>query len=381
MESKNNNLISCNYYNTNFCKSCNRLGMQERLPNLDQYLSEYSSVLRNWIVSPKPFGLRAKARLSVSGSIENPQIGILDKEFKGIELLNCPQHRSIINKFLNYLPEILTRFKLEPYNIKERKGELKSIILQTNKKEDHLRIRFVLKSENLLENIILLSDELKKFDKIKLSITVNIQPIPHQIPEGDIEHYISGDNLLWEEYNGIKICFPTQSFMQVNPEIAEKLYFKASEIVRKYDSPTVLDLFCGAGGFALSVSAYSRSVFGFEISKNSIESAKQSAKINAISNATFEVKDLQNLSEVIRELNPEIIICNPPRRGLGEKLIESILTKPPKVILYSSCNVQTFLKDYEVMKEIYDIIEITPFEMFPMTDHYELLAEFRIKAI
>ena len=353
----------CNYFDRSRCKSCSLLDPgSPRLPKLPERLIKLA---KPWQRCTTAFGSRCKAKMSVTGSKQKITIGILDQQLKGVELLECPLHSSMINCALLKLPSLL--HEVEPYSIEKKTGNLKGLILQTNQKQDHLRLRFITKDSSSIEVL----RKIKLSLDCKISTSVNIQPIPHQILEGEQELHLDGDELLWEEYNDIKIAFPAQAFMQVTPEVASKLYKTTSQIISKYKSNTVLDLFCGAGGFALNIAKNCKKVYGIELSKQAIVAAKTSANSNNLHNLEFLNSDLL---EELKDINADTVICNPPRRGLGKKVIDYLLKNKPNLIIYSSCDVLNFLKDYEALVNDYSLTEITPFEMFPLTKHFETLA-------
>lgn len=368
----------CNYY-FNKCTSCQRIPLVNRVPELPEELITLSKKVNEWNYAPSEFGLRAKARMSVSGTSSNPILGLLDSNYDGIEILSCPAHRPIINKVANLLPNLIKEEGINPYNIPSRLGELKSIILQTNKKENHIRVRFVSKNSSIKEKLSSLAEKLAIEIDSDLSVSLNIQPIPHQIPEGDQELHIYGEELLWETYGNVKIAFPAKSFMQVTPEIAEKLYTKVSNIIAELKPTSVIDLFCGAGAFTLFAAKYCDIVKSFEISHDSIDALKISAEENGFTNIEATAKDLLESNILQDNKNANVIICNPPRRGLGKNLINEIKAAMPEIIIYSSCNVETLLSDYLGIREFYAIEEITPFEMFPLTNHFEVLAVMKKK--
>jgi len=364
---------NCDNFDKNICKSCSLLPSVSSLPLIPDELRKLTASTRGWVKNSNPFGLRSKARIIVTNDDNQLKLGILDKDLKGISLLDCPLHRPIINEILRELPQLIEDFKISVYSIKKRSGELKNLILQTSQNEETVRIRFQLRSIAEVEQIEHLVQELSKNDSRKIIASANIQPIPHQIAEGDQEIHLYGEEFLWEKYNNIEIAFPSQSFMQVTPEIAAQLYLEAKKIVEKVKSEKVLDLFCGAGGFALNIANSATKVLGADISSKAIEAAAISAKKNSISNCEFQTLDLLNNLDVLESFNPDVLICNPPRRGLGEKLIREIIKIKPETLIYSSCNVESFLKDYAKIACAYKIAEVTPFEMFPLTNHFEIL--------
>ena len=378
--------IKCNYFDSNRCRSCGLLPIAGQaaagqkpssapLPAIASALGDVCPNIHPWVRCSHPFGSRAKAKLSVTGSCENPIIGIVDRDLAGVELLKCPLHKPIINNSLALLCELISKHSLIPYSIKGRSGELKGLILQTNQAQDHLRVRFVLRTNSLRKRVEKIVEEISDLGNHQLSASINLQPIPHQIPEGPQEIHLYGEELLWEQYGSVSVGFPAQSFMQVTPEIASKLYLKASDVLSSEPNSRVLDLFCGAGGFALSAAAHAKQVLGVEISTSAIAAAKASATANNFKNCEFKSNDVDEIAEEIAKHN--ILICNPPRRGVGQNILSAIQTHLPETIIYSSCNVESLLSDYQQLKQIYQFVECTPFEMFPLTNHFETLSIFK----
>lgn len=369
----NSTSLNCDYFESSRCRSCSLLDKSApELPKLPEALTSTCENILPWVRCSKPFGTRAKAKLSVTGTSSQAIIGILDSELQGIELLKCPLHKTAINQLLGLLPELINEVNLAPYSIEQRSGELKGVIVQTNQAENHLRLRFVLRTEESLDKISKIAKLLANKLPQKISITANIQPIAHQIPEGPTEHHLYGEELLWETYNNIDVAFPAQSFMQVTPEIAASLYKKAAEIIASLPNAKLVDLFCGAGGFALSAASHCREVIGVELSEPAISAARKAAARNGLKNVSFHAASVAESLAVLR--GATIVVCNPPRRGIGEEVIKALLQNKPKLILYSSCNVESLLQDFKNLKNEYTFSECTPFEMFPLTTHYELLA-------
>lgn len=373
--------LKCNYFEKKLCRSCSFINedgiVSLNLPSLPDFLSKNSKIIHPWVRVKSPFFTRAKARMVASGEVEKPILGILDEELRGVELLSCPLHKKLINEAISLIPELITHAKLEPYKIKEKTGLLKNIIFQTNHEESHLRVRFVLADISGIDSCLKIIKSLENKIHIKLSSSVNIQPIPHQIPEGDEEVHLSGEQYLWENYGDFELAFPAKSFMQVTPEIALKLYEKASIFAKDKNFNFILDLFSGAGGFSLSVGKYAKRVLGVEISKDALSASLMSAQLAGLNNIEFKYYDLIKEQISFNEAIPDMIICNPPRRGLGSKIIELIKRVKPEYILYSSCNSTSFISDFNELSSFYSIEEVTPFEMFPLTNHYELLAVLR----
>jgi len=375
-----NNEYSCNYYSKGKCRSCPALGsdiltakqlkVQKAIKSLESFINSNTKIEKLTSLE-NPFNSRAKARLTVSGSTEEPTIGLIDREFNGIELESCPLHLKIINEILRYLPDIISKYKLTPYNIKERTGELKSIIVHSNTAEDQVILRFVVRSNECIPRLKKAVPLLcKEFPQLRV-ISANIQEVPHQIPEGPEEIILTEHKTIKDTFSEIDLFYAPQCFSQVTPKIAEALYSYVQKIVSEKMPNEVIDLFCGVGGFSLFSSQFSKKISGIEISDPAIKCAKLAAEENNMSNLSFYNSDV---SEILSTLgNPCLLICNPPRRGL-KKDIDKIIKLGAKTIVYSSCNPETLSFDLASLSKKYTLQSIAPFDMFPLTEHLEIVA-------
>jgi 23S rRNA (uracil1939-C5)-methyltransferase len=172
------------------------------------------------------------------------------------------------------------------------------------------------------------------------------------------------------------------SFYQVNPIQAEKLYnigVKAAQISK---NNVVFDLYCGIGTISLFMSKYAKKVYGIEIVEQAIEDAKENAKINNVENAEFIAGDVEKvLDDLINKKNviPDIIMIDPPRKGMDENSIKNILKISPKKLVYISCNPATLVRDLAEFEEKYDVKTIEPVDMFPYSKHVECVSVLELK--
>lgn len=314
--------------------------------------------------------------MSVSGSVAKPVIGITRQDRTSQELAECPLSTELIADLLRHLAGVITRYSLTPYDIEARTGELKYIIITTTSRRDQGILRFILRSREALPHVQAAATDLTEhFPWIKV-ISCNIQPIPAAILEGSEEIPITDNTLIREDFEALSLYFAPQSFMQVTPAIAQQLYTRAAQIVAKAAPQRLLDLFCGVGGFSLCAAPYCREVLGIEISAQAIGCAQRAAEELGLQHVRFQATDVEGFIRGNRDYAPDMIVVNPPRRGLSEDTLRYLLHIKPHHILYSSCNPETFARDAQTLMSIYTLEELTPFDMFPMTHHWEVLGLF-----
>ncbi len=157
------------------------------------------------------------------------------------------------------------------------------------------------------------------------------------------------------------------SFFQVNTNLAKKLYKKIKEYAE--ENMNVLDLYCGTGTIGIFLSDVVKHVYGIEINEEAIKDANLNKETNKIRNIDFYAMNANQFLSKVK--NVDLLVVDPPRGGLDKKTIDSVLKLKPKAIVYVSCNVATLSRDLKLLQEAYEVIEVTPFNMFPRTCHCE----------
>ena len=172
------------------------------------------------------------------------------------------------------------------------------------------------------------------------------------------------------------------SFYQINPVQAEVLYNIAIEMPELSKEDILFDLYCGIGTIGIFASTHVKKVYGIEIVEEAIKDAKENAKINNIKNIEFYAGDVEkifaNLIEK-KQVYPDVIIVDPPRKGLDENTISNILAVKPRKVVYISCNPATMVRDMKLLEEKYETNEIQPVDMFPFTSHVECCSVLYLK--
>ena len=172
------------------------------------------------------------------------------------------------------------------------------------------------------------------------------------------------------------------SFYQVNPVQTEKLYSIAIEGANLTGNETIFDLYCGIGTIGICALSKAKYLYGIETVEQAIEDARENAKINNITGAEFIVGNVEDvLPKLVKEKNikPDVVFIDPPRKGCDNIAIETLLKIKAKKIVYISCNPATLVRDLVKLKELYEIKEIQPVDMFPFTSHVECVAMLQLK--
>jgi 23S rRNA (uracil747-C5)-methyltransferase len=311
--------------------------------------------------------------VSVTGSLDAPVLGIVRSDLSTQDLTECPLTPTHVQRLLSSLKGVIKDAKLLPYDIQQRKGELKHIIITHNHDATQGILRFILRSSESIPRIAKCVSAIQSAHPWVTVMSCNVQPIPAALLEGPEETVLTSASTMEVLYNDVMLSFMPQSFIQVTHEIAAALYHRASAYVRENSFSHALDLFCGVGGFSLSIAPSVRKITGVEVSSAAAESARHSASRSAVSHAHFVAEDVESFLKRSPLDDVDLVIVNPPRRGLSTGIRQEILTIAPQSIIYSSCDPNTFARDVEDLCQRYSLTKVAPFDMFPLTDHCEVL--------
>ena len=190
----------------------------------------------------------------------------------------------------------------------------------------------------------------------------------------------AGKDHIIEEMEGLKFKVGPKSFYQTNSEQAYELYKVTREFADLKEDDILYDLYTGTGTIANFCARRAKKVVGVEYVPEAIEDAKINSAINNIDNTTFyagDMKDVLSDSFVARNGQPDVIILDPPRAGVDEKVLEVIKRAAPERMVYVSCNPSTQARDLAILSDMYEILAVQPVDMFPHTHHVENVVKLR----
>ncbi|WP_439564196.1 23S rRNA (uracil(747)-C(5))-methyltransferase RlmC [Microcella sp.] len=383
--------MQCDYFDAGLCRSCTLMGQPYA-----QQLAEKEALARRlltpfgadaqWLaaVASDESGFRAKAKMVVGGTVEQPTLGILDGAGRGVDLRRCGIIAPGILAAFPALIAAITRAGLEPYDVPSRRGELKHLIV-TEAPSGQLMVRFVVRSEESVTRVRGVLPWLQDALPPLRVVTANIHPEHKAVLEGEVEHVLTDQSVLPFTVNDLELQVRPQSFVQTNTAIAAALYAQARDWVDELDPGSVWDLYCGVGGFALHLSGLSsgysggsavREVVGVEAAPDAVASAElaRDARYSEPGDRQrirFIAADATAFALAATEV-PELVIVNPPRRGLGSELAEWLQSRGPRHVIYSSCNAESLARDLAAMPG-YQVRRARVLDMFPQSTHFEVI--------
>jgi 23S rRNA (uracil1939-C5)-methyltransferase len=293
---------------------------------------------------------------------------IVHTEVCGIQNPLSDRARNVFTNVYPYLSHLISRVSKE--------NKLMIILVSEDRAlYESLRLSKEEKTENKKAHIFLsLLDEIQKNLPEVTSLYFNYKPQNHYRSIGYDFIHLAGEKKLIENIGSLSFEISPQSFFQVNTKQTEVLY----NIVKNYASlsgnETIVDLYCGIGTIGLYLASHAQKIIGVESVKEAVENAKANAKRNSIPNAQFIHSRAEHALEKITE-PIDLLIVDPPRAGLEEKLIKEIIKKNPKKIIYVSCNPASFSRDIKRLREKssenYSLTKLQAIDMFPHTTHVE----------
>ena len=235
-----------------------------------------------------------------------------------------------------------------------------------------LRLKEYLKTKNNINRIIIRKTSLNE-KMISIYGECDISKLKEDFKDINSVYVdnklILGNKYITEKIHDLEFYIYPESFFQVNYNIMIKMYDKVINYYKEHPNLNILDLYCGTGTMSMLVSKYVKSAVGIEINSDAITSANLCLKKNNIKNVEYILGSVED--NIDRFESIDSIIVDPPRSGLDKHSIASIININPSSIIYISCDPATLARDLEVLKEYYNILEITPFDMFPNTYHVE----------
>lgn len=284
------------------------------------------------------------------------------KWYEVVDLEECYLLSEITSEILKRTKEFILKNNLQAYNLIEKTGNVRYIVIREGKNTNKRLISIIVKENFPIEKFV------EEFKDLATSFVLAINDSLADVSFGKVIKYIGetfSEKVLDKEY-----IIPPFSFFQSNTKMAEIMIKEAKEFL---DGKKLADLYCGVGFFGIQFAERFEEVYGIEIDEEAIKAARLNALMNGVKNFKLEVGRVE---DKFKNYDVDFVIVDPPRSGLTNKVIKELKTnKNVKKILYYSCNVESFARDLQKLSKVFEIHnKIKIFDMFPLTKHFELLA-------
>ena len=275
---------------------------------------------------------------------------------------------------------------LECYDIRQHTGYLRNIVIR-NTSLGHWMVIVVIADEDTSRLFPLLDMLRERFPQItSLQYIINTK-LNDSYSDLDVHTYAGTDHIEeemegWNGGKALRYIINPKSFYQTNSAQARRLYGFVAELAELQPTDTLYDLYTGTGTIALFLASQAKKVVGIEYVEEAIADAKINAQRNGFDNTVFYAGDMAKVltAEFIKQNGrPDVVVTDPPRAGMHERVVAQLLDAAPRKIVYVSCNPATQARDLKLLAERYEVRRIQPVDMFPHTQHVENVAELVLR--
>lgn len=295
--------------------------------------------------------------------------GLFDKV---LDIRECHLQPEPSNLIRNAIRDYAHKDRMTFFNAREQSGFLRNLIIRNNLKGD-IMVIVVFFYEDEKRRKGLLDYLISRFPVIS-SLFYIVNHKKNDSLNDQIPVLYKGEDHLTETLDGLNFRIGPKSFYQTNTRQAIQLYYFARDFAGLTGKETVYDLYSGTGTIACFLARSAKRVVGIEYIEEAVEDARINARINGINNAVFYAGDIKKVLDdkfLTENGKPDVIITDPPRAGMHESVVRSLLDANPEKVVYVSCNPATQARDILIMSEKYRVTRVQPVDMFPQTHHVE----------
>lgn len=330
-----------------------------------------------------PLHYRNKAQYPIGINKQGePVIGVFaNRTHEIIPIDNCLIQNKKSEEIAKFIIEFIKEKNISIYDEKTGKGLVRHIVTKVGIKTGEIMCVIVINGHKIPNENELVENLKTRYPEIK-AIVKNINMKNTNVILGQENINLYGNGYIEDILGEYKFQISPLSFYQVNPVQAEKLYNLGVSMAEITKNDVVFDLYCGIGTISLFMSKFAKKVYGIEIVEEAVKMAKENAESNNVLNTEFFAGDVEIvLDDLINNkgIKADVVMFDPPRKGLDKKSIENILKIKPKKIVYISCNPATLIRDLADFENEYDVKTIIPVDMFPFTSHVECCSVLQLK--
>lgn len=314
--------------------------------------------------SPLSLGYRNKIQLPVVWEHGKKKLGLYKKKsHEIIPLKRCMIQCSGGEEILSIISDRLTI------------PSVKYVLIRNAIFNEQALVIFVTNGK-FSKELKLFAEELMEANSLIQGVVENVNTRNDNVILGSTFRLLVGKPFIYETLLNKTFKISPSAFFQVNPGQAENLYQKALDLAEIKPHEVVVDAYCGVGTLALFAADKAHHVYGIEPISQAIANANENARINTAENCTFVCAKAEDYIQQIENL--DVVFLNPPRGGCAPEMLDALLDKKPKRIVYISCDPATLARDLKILSGRYTIDQIQPLDMFPQTMHVETIVRMLI---
>ncbi|HEN6554930.1 TPA: 23S rRNA (uracil(1939)-C(5))-methyltransferase RlmD [Streptococcus agalactiae] len=334
--------------------------------------------IRKTIGMPEPEHYRAKLQFQVRSFGGNVKAGLYAQgTHRLIDIKDCLVQDSLTQEMINRVAELLGKYKLPIYNERKIAG-VRTVMIRRAQASGEVQLIFITSKRLDFDDVVI--ELVREFPELK-TVAVNINASKTSGIYGQITEVIWGQESINEEVLDYGFSLSPRAFYQLNPKQTQILYSEAVKALDVKDDDDLIDAYCGVGTIGLAFAGKVKSVRGMDIIPEAIQDAKENALHMGFTNTHYEAGKAEDIiprwySEGFRA---NALIVDPPRTGLDDKLLNTILKMPPEKMVYVSCNTSTLARDLVTLTKVYHVHYIQSVDMFPHTARTEAVVKLQRK--
>ncbi len=343
---------------------------------LENALGPGSADLLPIVGSRSPFGYRNQAKLVLRRAHAGIVAGLYAPgTHRVVDTRACPVHHPVINRIVAATTTLLDEHGCTIYDERAARGAFRYLVVRYSFWQR--RAQVILVTAEQVPGIASLARVLRRRLPTIASVIVNVNPTRGNVVFGAEWLSLGGDAAVVERYGGLALQARGGAFMQANPWVAARLYQTAFRWAEGAGADTVVDLYAGIGGLALSLASGARRVYAIEENTIAAGDARSNARRNGISNVRVLAGRVEQvLPNLRREIDGAgLVTLNPPRAGVAPEVLAEVAALAPRRVLYLSCDARTLARDLARLRDQgYGTVRVQPADMLPQTAHVECLA-------
>ncbi|MGB4984527.1 MAG: 23S rRNA (uracil(1939)-C(5))-methyltransferase RlmD [Erysipelotrichaceae bacterium] len=340
--------------------------LKEKQNVFEQSLYKYGKINKRLIkpIVPNPEIFHYRNQFKLPFTLEDGKLALGMYKVSSnrvISMDKCLIHSRDLERIRIEILDLLNKFKCHLYNEQIRKG-FRYLVVRGF--EDNYQVTLITGNNNLPEELI---NQMLQIDKVtSIYQSVNTSKFNVELFGKEVVH-LAGNKKIKFKLNNFQIYLLPKAFFQLNMKQADNIYQQVAQLISD-DHQLIVEAYCGVGLISMYLKDKTQRIIGIEDNASAVKSAKENAKINNINNIEY-IKDdsAQGLTKISKKEKVDALVVDPPRSGLNDEMIETIIRSKIKEIVYVSCNSSTLGKDLSILTDYYNVKTIIPYDMFSQT--------------
>ncbi|WP_088008191.1 23S rRNA (uracil(1939)-C(5))-methyltransferase RlmD [Indiicoccus explosivorum] len=343
---------------------------------LERYVKGTEIEVRQTIGMDNPWHYRNKSQFQVRAKDGKVMAGLFaEGSHQLLDIDQCIVQHPVTTKITNAAKQVLEDLRIPIYDGKSMKGLIRTIVVRVGLETGQIQLVLVTTRRDLPKKRLLL-DRLKAIDPSIVSIVQNINPEKTSLIFGEKSITLHGKDTINEKLDGLSFDLSARAFFQLNPEQTVNLYNEIKKAASLTGKESVVDAYCGVGSIGLWLADGAKEIRGMDVIQESVEDARRNAAHHGFKSLYVTGTAEEWLEKWRKEgYVPDVLTVDPPRTGLADPLLKTILKVKPKRFIYTSCNPSTLAKDLQQLLKVYRAEYIQPVDMFPQTAQIEAVVK------